>query len=170
MRQAVGRISRSEDQMKTLRSALMMAAVVATVPALADEPAKLSQMRVDYDQSMVLRLDRPAKTIVVGNAAIADAQLINERTIYVLGRMFGNTNIIALDNNGSEISNTYVTVGTPQSLQVTVYRGPTGQRNLACAPQCERTVTQGDSEMPVMAQDADKKVDVSQKSAALAGK
>lgn len=156
--------------MKTLRSALIVATAIAAVPAFADEPGKLAQMRVDYDQSTVLRLDRPAKTVVVGNAAIADAQLINERTIYVLGRMFGNTNIIALDNNGSEISNTYVTVGTPQAMQVTIYRGPLGQRNLACAPQCERTVTQGDSEMTIIAQDTDKKVDVSQKSAALAGK
>lgn len=156
--------------MKTLRPALMMAVALAATPVLADETGKTAQMRVDYDQSTVLRLDRAAKTVVVGNPAIADAQLINDRTIYVLGRMFGNTNIIALDIDGSEVTNTLVTVGTPQMLQVTVYRGPGGQRNLACAPQCERTVTQGDIEMTAIATDADKKVDVSQKSAALAGK
>ncbi|MBP6013883.1 MAG: pilus assembly protein N-terminal domain-containing protein [Alphaproteobacteria bacterium] len=153
------------------RSALVMAAaLLCTAPALADDAGTAAQMRIDYDQSSVLRLDRPAKTVLVGNPTIADAQLVNERTIYVLGRMFGNTNIIALDSEGSEITNTYVTVGTPQTMQVTLYRGPNGQRNLACAPQCERTVTQGDSEMTVIAQDTDKKVEVSSKSAALSGK
>lgn len=153
------------------RSALLMAAaLLCAAPVLADDAGTAAQMRIDYDQSSVLRLDRPAKTVLVGNPTIADAQLVNERTIYVLGRMFGNTNIIALDAEGSEITNTYVTVGTPQTMQVTLYRGPNGQRNLACAPQCERTVTQGDSEMTVIAQDTDKKVEVSSKSAALSGK
>ncbi len=157
--------------MTQYRSALLMAAaLLCAAPVLADDAGTAAQMRIDYDQSSVLRLDRPAKTVLVGNPTIADAQLVNERTIYVLGRMFGNTNIIALDAEGSEITNTYVTVGTPQTMQVTLYRGPNGQRNLACAPQCERTVTQGDSEMTVIAQDTDKKVEVSSKSAALSGK
>jgi len=38
---------------------------------------------------------------------------------------------------------------------------------LACAPQCERTVTPGDAEMQAMSQDSDKKIDSSQKSATL---
>ena len=57
--------------------------------------------------------------------------------------------------------------GAPEALQVTLYRGANGQRNLACAPQCERTLTQGDLEMPVVQTDADKKIDVAQKAAAL---
>lgn len=147
------------------------AAALLSAAAMADEvEAKIGQMRVDYDQSTVLHLDRSAKTVIVGNAAIADAQLVNDRTIYVLGRMFGNTNIIAIDKDGSEVMHTRVTVGTPEFQQVTLYRGPNGQRNLACAPKCERTITQGDSEMLAVHQDDDKKVDISQKSALLSSK
>jgi hypothetical protein len=39
---------------------------------------------------------------------------------------------------------------------------------MACAPHCERTVTQGDKDMQPMYQDADKKVEISSKSAELA--
>ena len=157
--------------MTTLRSALMIgaAALVCATAAFADE-TQTASLRVDADQSTVLRLDRPAKTVIVGNPMIADVQLVNDRTLYVLGRMFGNTNIIAIDDNGTEVVNTHVTVGTTEGQQVTLYRGPNGQRTLACAPQCERTLTQGDSEFDPIQQQAEKKGDLSAKSAALAGK
>ena len=157
--------------MTKIRLALLataFAAVTSTGAVAEDTAEKAAQMRVDYDQSLVMRLDRAAKTVLIGNAQVADAQLVNERTIYVLGRMFGNTNIIALDADGNEISNTSITVGAPDTMQVTLYRGPRGQRNLACAPKCERTVTQGDAEMEQIFQDNDHKVDISAKSAALA--
>lgn len=156
--------------MTAFRAALMTAAALVFLPTIAsaDESAERPQLRVEYDQATVVRLDRPAKTVVVGNAAIADALLISDRTVYVQGRMFGNTNIVAIDGEGNEVINTLVTVGAPMSQQVTLYRGPVGQQNLACAPHCERTVTQGDKEMQAMYQDADKKVEMSSKAAELA--
>ncbi len=156
--------------MSAFRAALLAAAAaLVSGTALADGvEAKLpGYMRVDYEQSTVVHLDKPVKTVLVGNPLIADAMLVNEKTIYVLGRMFGNTNLIAIDDTGAEIFNSRVTVGTPTMAQVTLYRGAQGQRNLACSPHCERTVTQGDADMDNIYQNADKKVDVSQKSAAL---
>jgi Flp pilus assembly secretin CpaC len=156
--------------MSAIRAALLTAAAISLWPvaAGAGETAAPKEMRVDYDQSTVVRLDRAAKTVVVGNPLVADALLVSDKTVYVLGRMFGNTNVIAIDAEGNEILNTRVTVGAPMMAQVTLYRGANGQRNLACAPHCERTVTQGDAEMQAMYTDSDKKVDVSRKSAELA--
>ena len=159
--------------MPRIRAALMSAVAAATLMASvasADDVASGEPgfLRVAYDQSTVVHLSQPAKTIVVGNPLIADALLINDRTVYVQGRMFGNTNMVVVDANGGEIYNTNVTVGAPDLAQVTLYRGTQGQRNLACAPRCERTVTQGDEKMQDMYSDSDKKVDVSQKSAGLA--
>lgn len=156
--------------MSAFRAALLTAAAISFLPvaAQADDVAQRPQMRVDYDQAAVVKLDRAAKTVVVGNPLIADALLVSDKTVYVQGRMFGNTNIIAIDSDGNEVLNTYVTVGAPMTQQVTLYRGPIGQQNMACAPHCERTVTQGDKQMQDMYQDADKKVEVSSKSAELA--
>ncbi len=156
--------------MSAFRAALLTAAAISFLPvaAQADDVAQRPQMRVDYDQAAVVKLDRAAKTVVVGNPLIADALLVSDKTVYVQGRMFGNTNIIAIDSDGNEVLNTYVTVGAPLTQPVTLYRGPIGQQNMACAPHCERTVTQGDKQMQDMYQDADKKVEVSSKSAELA--
>ncbi len=152
---------------RTLLAAAASTAFVAT--AFAGAPGEqTAYFSVPYDQSKVLYVDQPVKTVIVGNPAIADAQLINDHTIYVIGRMFGNTNIIAIDANGSEVSNTQVTVNGGEFAQVTLYRGPNGQRNLACSPRCERTITQGDAEMQAIFQDSDKKVEISSKSAQLA--
>lgn len=155
--------------MSAFRAALLIAAAISFWPvaAGANDTTAPKEMRIDYDQSTVLRLDRPAKTVVVGNPLVADALLVSDKTVYVLGRMFGNTNVIAVDAEGNEIANTRVTVGAPMMAQVTLYRGPLGQQNMACAPHCERTVTQGDAEMQRLFTDADKKVDVSRKSGEL---
>lgn len=155
--------------MSAFRAALLTAAAVSFFPvtAGAEEAAERAQMRVDYDQAAVLRLDRAAKTVVVGNPSIADAMLVSDKVVYVQGRMFGNTNVIVIDGEGNEIVNTQVTVGAPMSAQVTLYRGPTGQQNMACAQHCERTVTQGDKDMQPIAQDADKKSEGASKAAEL---
>jgi len=110
-----------------------------------------------------VRLDRDAKTVLVGNSLIADAQMVDSKTVYVIGRMFGQTNIVALDSTGSEVLNTRVTVGVSNTSVVTLYRGAQGQRTLACSPRCERTMTQGDAEFQPVATDADKKTEISDK-------
>jgi Flp pilus assembly secretin CpaC len=156
--------------MPAFRAALLSAAAMSLfpLPAAAEDAAPQPQMRVDYDQASVVRLDRPAKTVIVGNPTIADALLVSDKTVYVQGRMFGNTNIVAIDSEGNEVLNLPVTVGAPLVAQVTLYRGPAGQQNMACAPHCERTITQGDKEMENIYQAADKKVEISKKSADLA--
>lgn len=156
--------------MSAIRAIFLVAAAATFSPGAFADGAEASlpgHMRVDYEKTTAVKLDRPAKTVLVGNPLIADALLVNSNTIYVQGRMFGNTNVIAVDAEGAEILNTNVTVGAPNLQQVTIYRGSQGQRNLACAPRCERTVTQGDREMIPMYDDADKKVDVTRKSADL---
>lgn len=142
-------------------TASVLALGLACTPALADEEARTEtrSMRIDYDQATAIRLDQPAKTIVVGNSSIAEALLVNDRTIYVQGRIFGNTNLIALDENGTEILNTLITVGAPLSAQVTLYRG-NSQSNLACSPRCERTVTMGDTDVDTQIKNSSGKMDV----------
>lgn len=147
--------------------ATMLAAGMAIAPALADQAgpdsdsasAEPRRIRVEYDQATAVRLDQPVKTIVLGNASIAEAILVNEKLIYVQGRLFGNTNLIALDANGKEILNALVTVGSPREAQVTLYRG-NAQYTLACSPRCERTVTIGDADIDIQATSSTNKMTV----------
>lgn len=154
--------------MTAYRGALLVAAsLFASTGAGADELASTDSRHVVFDQSTLIQLDHAAKTVIVGNPAIADAQLVNGKTIYVLGRMFGQTNLIAIDADGNEVLNTVITVGAPSEDMVTLYRGAQGQRTLACSPHCQRTLTQGDAEFQVMTQDAEKKIGISESSGKL---
>ena len=155
----------------TLISASILAAGACVIPAIADgtDPTTSAAMRVDYDQATAIHLDRAAKTVVVGNSSVAEALLVNDRTIYVQGRIFGNTNLIALDANGTEILNTQITVGTPDASQVTLYRGGL-QHNLACSPRCERTVTMGDADVDVQIKNSSGKMEVSKAGTDLSSK
>jgi len=154
--------------MTGIRAALLAATAAGGLfssLAWADSPGETAQrdMRIDFDQTSVVRLDRAVKTVLVGNPAIADAQLVDPKTVYVLGRMFGQTNIVALDASGAEVLNTRITVGVSNNQVVTLYRGAQGQRTLACSPRCERTLTQGDADFKVVGDDVDKKTDISDK-------
>ncbi len=149
--------------MKAFRVTLFAASALVTAslsaPVNADGVTAASYLSVPYDQAAAIHLDRPAKTVVVGNASIAEALLVNDKTIYVQGRLFGNTNVIALDANGTEIVNTQITVGTPTLAQVTLYRGNL-QHNLACSPRCERTVTLGDADVDAQIKNGSGKMEV----------
>lgn len=145
----------------TLFAVTALAAATVSTSAIADgmKPTTAAHLTVPYDQATAIHLDQPAKTVVVGNASIAEALLVNDKTIYVQGRLFGNTNLIALDANGTEILNTQITVGTVNLAQVTLYRG-NQQHNLACSPRCERTVTFGDADVDVQIKNGSGKMEV----------
>jgi Flp pilus assembly secretin CpaC len=107
-------------------------------------PVQAGDFSVEVNPSRALHLASPAETVLVGNPSIADISVVNPRLVYVLGRAYGKTNIIALDASGKQISQLGVDVVAPSSSTVTLTRGA-GQLTYNCTPRCERTVTQGDS-------------------------
>lgn len=107
--------------------------------ALAEE-----RVRVEVDKALILRLDEPAATIVIGNPMIADASVQGEKMLVVTGRSFGTTNLIALDRKGNEIMTRTLDVQYSSKALVTVHKGPARQ-SLTCAPVCETTLNVGDS-------------------------
>lgn len=141
-------------------------AASATPEAPPEAPVEMQYIRVAYDQAKPVRLEVPVKTIVIGNASVAEAMLVNDRLIYVQGRIFGTTNLVALDHKGKEIYKALVTVGAPDTAQVTLYRGP-AQFTMVCSPRCERTVTMGDADMEVQAKSGTGKMDVAKVGAGL---
>ena len=60
-------------------------------------PARLS---VPMDEVRMVTFVKPVATVYVGNPMIADITVIDSRHVFVLGKAFGATNIIALDSNG----------------------------------------------------------------------
>lgn len=98
---------------------------------------------VVVDQSKMIALTRPAKSIFVGNPTIADVTIIDGRHAFVLGKTFGVTNLIALDDEGREITNQLITVVNNHAA-VTVNVAGT-QYNYSCtSAHCEAAPRPGD--------------------------
>lgn len=102
-------------------------------------------LRVMLDEARILKLDTPAQTLVLGNAAIADAVVSDGKTIIITGKSFGTTNLIALNRNNEIIAERQIQVQQPESSILTVQRGPTSE-SYSCAPKCKPTPILGDDE------------------------
>lgn len=99
--------------------------------------AQAADFMVELNQTRALHLASPAATVMVGNPAIADVSIEGPQLVYVLGRTFGKTNLIALDATGKQIAQFGVSVTAQSSSTVTLTRGA-GQLSYNCTPRCER--------------------------------
>lgn len=97
------------------------------------------------DLAAILRLDRPATTVVIGNPGIADATLSDERTLVMTGKAVGTTNMIVLDERGEQIFDALIQVRARDWTFVRVYDG-IQRRSYACEPNCEPAPAVGDED------------------------
>ena len=109
----------------------MAGALLAASPALAG-----AGIDVIMNQAKIVKIARPADTIVVGNPEIADASVQDATTIVLTGKGFGVTNLVILDSEGSPIVDEQVIVSRSDPRSVRVYRRSDVQ-TLSCTPYCE---------------------------------
>ena len=127
----------------TLGIALL--AVCATTPAMAEDGGAGASPVVDVavDEARVMKLNRAPSSVVVGNPLIADAVMEQNGVMFLIGRNYGTTNIIALDEAGEVIANYDIVVRTGGRNAVSLYRG-TDRVALNCSPRCESELDVGD--------------------------
>lgn len=117
-------------------SALRVAALAAAMLALPGAALAESGIKIIMNQAKILKLERPADTIVIGNSEIADASVQDSETVVITGRGFGVTNLVVLDNDGNPVIDEQVTVSRQAADSVRVYRRSEVQ-TLSCTPFCE---------------------------------
>ncbi len=93
-------------------------------------------IQVVMNQAKIVKLARPADTIVVGNPAIADAAVQDSSTIVLTGKGFGVTNLVILDAEGAAIVDEQIYVTRQDARSVRIYRRAEVQ-TLSCTPLCE---------------------------------
>ena len=120
--------------------ALVAVLVLGTQAAAADENAPIS---VVIDRAKVMRISQPADIVIIGNPAIADATIQDNRTLIITGRAFGTTNLIVLDASGEAIADEVLTVTGTNDGIVTVFKRA-NRETLSCTPDCSPTMTIGD--------------------------
>jgi hypothetical protein len=109
-------------------------------PASAGEPI----YRIDINKTQIVRLPAQAGSIVIGNADIADVTIHSPTTIFVVGRGFGETNLVIMDRDGQTMmdANVQVTSVTPTN-GVRLFNAKS-RETYTCSPYCQPSPVLGD--------------------------
>ena len=100
---------------------------------------------VTLDQAKIARMPQGTATLIVGNPMIADVTMLkNNNTMVITGKGFGQTNLIAIDGDGSLIEEQQIQVLPAKT--VLVLQNGTSRISYACNPACMPTVQLGDDD------------------------
>jgi Flp pilus assembly secretin CpaC len=127
---------------RTTYALLIVAAL--TAGGVSSAIAANDEIEILIDQASLVKLDRPAAEIVVGNPSIADVSVQSGKVLVVTGKSFGETNLIVLDGGGKTIVSKRLIVSEPRTGLVTVYRG-IARQTVHCAPHCTPPLVIGDA-------------------------
>ena len=120
----------------SLSRSLFPVVALLTTAAFAMPAKSEAGIEVTMNQAKIVKLTRPADTVVIGNPAIADAAVQDASTIVLTGKGFGVTNLVVLDSDGSPIIDEQVTVVRQAASSVRIYRRAEVQ-TMSCTPYCE---------------------------------
>jgi Flp pilus assembly secretin CpaC len=121
----------------------MLAAAAALAITVSPHGAKADDLVVNYDQSQLLKLSRPAAEIIIGNPAIADVTVQSGSQLVVTGKTFGITNMIILDAQRNIIQEQRILVKRDEAKVLNLNRG-TQRQSYNCTPQCNPSIIIGD--------------------------
>ncbi len=128
--------------------AALAAAAVLLVPAVGT--AQSGTLNVEIDQARRVQLRGPAGSVIVGNPEIADVTVVDSNTLYITGKGYGVTEIVAVDAIGRTVFQSQVVVTDGAGAgRVRVWRG--GQATeMACASSCSPSLrgTSGSAPTP----------------------
>ena len=133
----------------TIRNGIgLLSAALGACTLFGGGTASADDFAVSMDQMRLLTFSAPVKTVLVANPVIADVTVIDNRRVFVLGKNFGVTNLVALDAAGKEIANDQVIVSGRAGTVVTLQRGP-AETTFACNDDhCRAAPVPGDDKGP----------------------
>lgn len=105
-----------------------------TAAAAQIQAASLS---VSAGQAARISLSAPVRDIVVGDPAVADVSLVNDRTLIVIGKKVGATTLLAFDAGGRPLADRQIVVSDIPDQAVVVQRGVTTS-TYACGERCSQ--------------------------------
>lgn len=121
----------------TLNQRLLLAlgaTVLLAAPGLA--VAQSGRISVEVDQAQRVQLSGPASSVIVGNPEIADVTVVDANTLYITGKGYGVTEVVAVDPIGRTVFQSQVVVTAGDGAgRVRVWRGAQSTE-MACATSC----------------------------------
>ncbi len=111
----------------------------ALVALLAAGAVQAQSLNVEIDRSSRIGLSGSAASVIVGNPAIADVTVVDANTLFVTGKGYGVTEVIAVDAIGRTLFQGEIVVTGGSTGSVRVWRGAQATE-LACAASCSTSV------------------------------
>ena len=100
---------------------------------------------VDLNKTEIVYLPENAGAVVIGNPEIADVSIHSANTLFVVGRGYGETNLIVLNAQGHSILNAEIQVNQTQPNHgLRLYNGKV-RESYSCTPNCLPSPVLGDS-------------------------
>jgi len=103
----------------------------------------LTRTKLTVNKSQTIRLERPVVDVLVGSNEIADVVPVSDRTLYLLGKKVGTTNVSLFDAEKKLIGIIDIEVRPDVAAIESQVRESTGDRGLRVRSQGERTVLTG---------------------------
>lgn len=134
---------RPMTKVSAFKAACVATLALSAALVLEASRAAAEDLIVHYDQAQLLRMPRAVAEIIVGNPSVADVTIQGGNLLVVTGKTFGVTNVIALDGDRNVIQDQRIIVERDLQGVVNLHKG-TARYTLACAPNCQTTLTVGD--------------------------
>jgi hypothetical protein len=129
--------------MRRLLILLPLLLVCASVGARAED-----RLDVVWRQATIVRLSKPATSVVIGDPTVADVTLDDPTTVIVFGKAPGETNLIVLNDTRELVYNESVVVSPSNEGHVTILdasAGPAKEILYSCGPErCTRVLSPSD--------------------------
>ena len=106
---------------------------------LAAGVAHAQTLNVEIDRSARVALMGSAASVIVGNPAIADVTVVDANTLFVTGKGYGVTEVVAVDGVGRTIFQGEIVVTGGSTGSVRVWRGAQATE-MACAASCAPSI------------------------------
>lgn len=124
-----------------IRRKIATAAIILPLLFAGALPAQAQEGRlsVQIDGIQRVQLAGTVSAVIVGNPAIADVTVVDQNTLFVTGKGYGVTEVVAVDAIGRTIFQRQIVVSGGSTGAVRVWRGaqPT---EMACSGSCEPTI------------------------------
>jgi len=108
--------------------------------------AQAGSYSVELSKTEIVRLPAAASAVIVGDTTIADVSIHSSNIIFVIGRSYGETNLIVLDEHGRTMMDADLQVtSTVSRSNIRVHNIGEGRETYRCVPYCLASPQLGDS-------------------------
>ncbi len=121
--------------MRFMLAPIALAPIALALAAMASG-ASAETLKVGLDHSTRLPV-RDAASVIVANPSVADVTVVDNNTVFVMGKNFGSTDIVVLNHAGRTVFSGDVTVTDPGS-NVSVFRGAE-RTDFSCSDSCAKS-------------------------------